>query len=161
MATLLKHKRTKKHTRRPHAKAHKQRSKKSKRDGAQELELKFKKKLMNIQLAAAQQATEPINQKFDIKSREGVMTLNHDLIQLTFDRRLDGRTLGALAHLLTEHIKIVIGTDIEAELAELKEQAQLLVKSKADTIAAESGFGTPSPTRSAARARPDKVDSQQ
>jgi hypothetical protein len=61
-----------------------------------------------MQIKAMQRAAEPITLEYKIDDVAGVKALNHQLVQLAFDRKVDGRTLGAINGILANQIRILI-----------------------------------------------------
>lgn len=61
-----------------------------------------------MQIKAMQRAAEPITVDFTIDQVPGVKALNRELVKLPFDRKLDGRTLGAINGVLANQIRILL-----------------------------------------------------
>jgi hypothetical protein len=70
---------------------------------------KLRQALIAVQIKAIQRAADPISLEYQIDDVPGVKALNRELVQLTLDRKLDGRTLGAINGTLANQIRILIG----------------------------------------------------
>jgi hypothetical protein len=68
----------------------------------------LKQAFVAMQIKAMQRAAEPIILEYQIDDVAGVKALNHELVQLAFDRKVDGRTLGAINGILANQIHILI-----------------------------------------------------
>lgn len=69
----------------------------------------LKQAFVAMQIRAMQRAAEPITLEYQINDVAGVKALNHALVQLTLDRKVDGRTLGAINGTLANQIRMLIG----------------------------------------------------
>ena len=69
---------------------------------------KLKQAFVAMQIKAMQRAAEIIQVDFGIDTLQSIKDLNHKLIELTFQRKLDARTLGAVNGVVANQIRILI-----------------------------------------------------
>ena len=69
---------------------------------------KLKQAFVAMQIKAMQRAAEPIQVGFSIEALPNIKDLNRKLIELTFQRKLDARTLGAINGVVANQIRILI-----------------------------------------------------
>jgi hypothetical protein len=61
-----------------------------------------------MQIKAMQRASEPIALTFSIEDVPGIKAFNRDLVKLSFDRKLDGRTIGAINGIIANQLRAFI-----------------------------------------------------
>jgi len=96
---------------------HRRASNKSKRHGTPggsgDKKLSIKDALIAMQIKAMQRAAEPIKEEFKIATVPDIIEMNRQLAQLTFDRKIDARTLSAVNGIVANQLKILMPSTVE------------------------------------------------